>query len=61
MDCEKALTMALFLAVIASTKYRARKCTRVAEYFAKRLTPAQVDQCKLDALRMIERANHGPV
>ena len=50
----QALTEALYLALTAPDEYKAMKATHLAIEFAERLNDTEVEQCKLDALSMLE-------
>lgn len=56
MTQAQALTKALILALIAPSDEKANQATNLAESIAKGLDFAQVEQCKTDALLMIEEA-----
>ena len=50
----QALTKALILALIAPDDHKAEQASNLAEQIAFGLTDEQVEQCKLDALNMLE-------
>jgi len=50
----QALTKALILALIAPDDQKADQASNLAEQIAFGLTDEQVEQCKLDALNMLE-------
>ena len=54
MTQSQALTKALILALIAPSDEKATQATDLAESIAQGLDFAQVEQCKADALLMIE-------
>jgi len=54
MTQTQALTKALILALIAPSDEKANQATELAESIAQGLDFAQVEQCKADALAMIE-------
>ena len=54
MTQTQALTKALILAITAPDDDRAHHASRLAESIAQGLDFAQVEQCKVDALVMIE-------
>jgi hypothetical protein len=54
MTQNQALTKALYLALTAPDDYKAMQATNLAIEFAQRLNDAEVEQCKLDALNMLE-------
>jgi hypothetical protein len=56
MTQTQALTKALILALIAPSDEKANKALDLAESIAQGLDFAQVEQCKADALAMIEGA-----
>ena len=56
MTQTQALTKALILALIAPSDEKATQATDLAESIAQGLDFAQVEQCKADALAMIEGA-----
>jgi len=56
MTQTQALTKALILALIAPSDEKATQATDLAESIAQGLDSAQVEQCKADALAMIEGA-----
>ena len=56
MTQTQALTKALILALIAPSDEKATQATDLAESIAQGLDSAQVEQCKADALSMIEGA-----
>jgi len=51
----QALTQALVLAIIAPTDEQAEKAGHLAHDIAQGLTDLQVEQCKADALNIIEK------
>ena len=56
MTQSQALTKALILALIAPSDEKATQASDLAESIAQGLDFAQVEQCKADALAMIEGA-----
>ena len=56
MTQTQALTKALILALIAPNDEKATQASDLAESIAQGLDFAQVEQCKADALAMIEGA-----
>ena len=56
MTQTQALTKALILALIAPSDEKATQASDLAESIAQGLDFAQVEQCKADALAMIEGA-----
>ena len=56
MTQSQALTKALILALIAPSDEKATQASDLAESIAQGLDSAQVEQCKADALLMIEGA-----
>ena len=54
MTQSQALTKALILALIAPNDQKAQQASELAEQIAFGLTDEQVEQCKLDALNMLE-------
>jgi len=54
MTQSQALTNALILALIAPSDEKASQASELAESIAKGLDFAQVEQCKADALAIIE-------
>ena len=56
MTNSQALTQALILAIIAPDDLRAQQAIDLSEELAKRLNSAEVDQCKADALLILEMA-----
>ena len=54
MTQSQALTKALYLALTAPDDYKAMQATHLAIEFAQRLNDAEVEQCKFDALSMLE-------
>jgi len=54
MTQSQALTKALILALIATNDKKAEQASNLAEQIAYGLTDAQVEQCKVDALNMLE-------
>lgn len=54
MTQTQALTQALILAITASDDERANQAARLAESIAQGLDFAQVEQCKADALLILE-------
>ena len=52
----QALTQALILAITAPDDFRAQKAIQLSEDLAQRLNSAEVDQCKADALLILEMA-----
>ena len=56
MTQTQALTKALILAITAPDDDRANQAARLAESIAQGLNFAQVEQCKAQALLMIEGA-----
>jgi hypothetical protein len=51
----QALTQCLVLAIIAPTDEQAEKAGDLAQDIAQGLTDLQVEQCKADALNIIEK------
>jgi len=56
MTQTQALTKALILAIIAPDDDRANQAARLAESIAQGLNSDQVEQCKTDALLILEMA-----
>jgi hypothetical protein len=56
MTQSQALTNALLLALIAPSDEKANQASELAESIAKGLDFSQVEQCKADALAIIEGA-----
>lgn len=56
MTQTQALTQALILAITAPDDDRATQAARLAESIAKGLDSDQVEQCKADALLILELA-----
>jgi hypothetical protein len=56
MTQTQALTQALILAITAPDDDRAHHAARLAESIAQGLDSAQVDQCKANALLILEMA-----
>ena len=54
MTQSQALTKALILALIAPDDQKAEQASELAEQIAFGLTDEQVEQCKLNALNMLE-------
>jgi len=54
MTQSQALTKALILALIAPDDHKVEQASNLAEQIAFGLTDEQVEQCKLDALNMLE-------
>jgi len=54
MTNSQALTQALILAIIAPDDLRAQQAIDLSEELAQRLNSAEVDQCKADALLILE-------
>jgi hypothetical protein len=54
MSNSQALTQALILAITAPDDFKAQKAIQLAEDLAMRLNSAEVDQCKADALLILE-------
>lgn len=52
----EALTQCLILAITASDDQKAQKASDLAEQIAHGLTKKQVDQCKKQALEILEAA-----
>ena len=58
MTQSQALTEALYLALTAPDDYKAMKATHLAIEFAQRLNDAEVEQCKADALNLIDEVKN---
>lgn len=56
MTNTQALTQALILAIIAPDDFKAQKAIQLSEDLAMRLNSAEVDQCKANALLILEMA-----
>jgi hypothetical protein len=56
MTQTQALTQALILAITAPDDFKAQKAIQLSEELAMRLNSAEVDQCKADALLILEMA-----
>lgn len=54
MTQSQALTEALYLALTAPDEYKSMQATHLAIEFAQCLNDSEVEQCKLDALNMLE-------
>jgi hypothetical protein len=54
MTNSQALTQALILAITAPDDFKAHQAIQLSEELAKRLNSAEVDQCKADALLILE-------
>ena len=50
----EALTQCLVLAITAPTDEQSERANELAQQIAQGLTELQVEQCKLDALNMLE-------
>jgi len=56
MTNAQALTQALILAITAPDDFKAQKAIQLSEELAQRLNSAEVDQCKANALLILEMA-----
>jgi hypothetical protein len=56
MTNTQALTQALILAITAPDDFKANKAIELSEELAQRLNSAEVDQCKANALLILEMA-----
>ena len=56
MTNTQALTQALILAITAPDGVNANRAIQLSEELAQRLNSAEVDQCKADALLILEMA-----
>ena len=56
MTNAQALTQALILAITAPDDLRAQQAIDLSEELAQRLNSSEVDQCKADALLILEMA-----
>ena len=56
MTNSQALTQALILAIIAPDDLKAQQAIELSEELAMRLNSAEVEQCKADALLILEMA-----
>ena len=56
MTNSQALTQALILAITAPDDVKANRAIQLSEEIAQRLNSAEVDQCKADALLILEMA-----
>jgi hypothetical protein len=56
MTQTQALTKALILAITAPDDFKAQQAIDLSEKLAQRLNSAEVDQCKADALLILEMA-----
>lgn len=56
MTNTQALTQALILAITAPDDFKAQKAIQLSEDLAMCLNSAEVDQCKADALLILEMA-----
>ena len=56
MTNSQALTQALILAITAPDDFKAHQAIQLSEELAQRLNSAEVDQCKADALLILEMA-----
>ena len=56
MTNSQALTQALILAITAPDGVKAQQAIQLSEELAQRLNSAEVDQCKADALLILEMA-----
>jgi hypothetical protein len=56
MTQTQALTKALILAITAPDDFKAQQAIDLSEKLAQRLNCAEVDQCKADALLILEMA-----
>jgi len=54
MTNTQALTQALILAITAPDDLKAQQAIQLSEELAMRLNSAEVDQCKADALLILE-------
>ena len=54
MTNAQALTQALILAITAPDDFKASKAIQLSEELAMRLNSAEVEQCKADALMILE-------
>jgi hypothetical protein len=54
MTNTQALTQALILAITAPDDFKAQKAIQLSEELAMRLNSSEVDQCKADALLILE-------
>lgn len=54
MTNSQALTQALILAITAPDDHKAQLAIDLSEELAQRLNSAEVDQCKADALLILE-------
>lgn len=56
MTNSQALTQALILAITAPDDHKAQLAIELSEELAQRLNSAEVEQCKADALLILEMA-----
>ena len=56
MTNTQALTQALILAITAPNDLKAQQAIELSEELAQRLNSVEVDQCKADALLILEMA-----
>ena len=56
MTNSQALTQALILAIIAPNDLKAQQAVELSEELAQRLNSVEVEQCKADALLILEMA-----
>ena len=60
MTNSQALTQALILAITAPDDFKAQQAIELSEELAQRLNSAEVEQCKADALLILEMAWYMP-
>ena len=56
MTNAQALTQALILAITAPDDHKAQQAVELSEELAQRLNSVEVEQCKADALLILEMA-----